>query len=531
LPPWWAWLPVLAVAAALRLWQLRDQLLADDEWHALNKVMSAGPREIMRSFGFADHSIPLTLLYEALAAGPGLDEWTMRLPLLAAGLVSVVLMPWLLRGLARADEQLVFGLLIALSPLLVYFSRTARPYALSVLLAFAAVVAFRHWWLGGGHRWAATYVVACALAAWLHPLTLATTLAPLAFHGMQALWLSAHRRQLQPIGRVVGVGGLAAMPLAALLGPPIVADLGSLAGKAGVHRVTPDTLVQAVELFAGSALVPVAVAWGVLAFAGLGLLVRRDAATAAYWLFVVVTATVLVVVTGGAWIHHPLVLARYLLPLLPMLLWLVAIAIAAALRPLPGTARALALLVVAAGLYMAGPLPAQYHGPINQFTGHMSYQFDYDPQRNLYNQQLRPAAIHPFYRDLASRSARSLTLVEAPWYIEWHWNAWHFDQAVHHQRVLAGFVTGLCVESAYGEYPPGQPDVHLRHVVHLADLQPGDPRADYVVIHHRTAQPNARPVADLDRCIDALRQRLGPPVVDDDELVVFGLRAASGERR
>lgn len=520
----WPWLPVLAAAAALRLWQLDEQLLADDEWHALNKVIAAGPGEIVRSFGVADHSIPLTLLYEWLAAGPGLDEWTMRAPLLIAGLVSVVAMPWLLRDLARPDEKLAFGALLAVSPLLVYFSRTARPYALSVLLAFTAVLAFRHWSVHGDRRWAGAYVVACALAAWLHPLTLAVTLAPPLLLGLQASWAAVRRRQLRPLMRVAAVGAAAALPLALLLGPPIVADFGALAGKAGVHRVTPATAAQALALFAGSAYATIVVAWVALAGAGLALLARRDAATAGGWLFVVVTSTALVVVTGGAWIHHPLVLARYLLPLLPMLLWLVAVALAAALRPLPALPRTVALLAVAAGLCLAGPLPAQYRGPINQFTGHMSFQFDYDPQRNLYNRQLRPEEIHAFYRDLAERPPRSLTLVEAPWYIEWHWNAWHFAQAVHGQSVLAGFVTGLCADAAYGEYPPGQPGVRLRHVVHLAELQRGDPRADYLVFRRRPAQPAARPIDGLDACIAEMRERLGPPIVDDDELLVFDLR-------
>jgi hypothetical protein len=76
------WVVLLSAAAVLRLWYLPDQLLADDEWHALHKVISATPADILRSFGHADHTIPLTLFYEWLAAGPGLDEWTMRLPLL-----------------------------------------------------------------------------------------------------------------------------------------------------------------------------------------------------------------------------------------------------------------------------------------------------------------------------------------------------------------------------------------------------------------------------------------------------------------
>jgi hypothetical protein len=524
------WLLLLSVAVALRLWYLPDQLLADDEWHALHKVISATPAEILRSFGYADHTIPLTLFYQWLAAGPGLDEWTMRLPLLVAGLVSIVLMPWLLRGLARADEKLVFATLLVVSPLLVYFSRTARPYALSVLLAFAALLAFRHWWLQRDRRWAAAYVVLCALAAWLHPLTLAATLAPFLYHGLQAVWLWIREREALPLWRLVVIGIVTAIPLILLLGPPLLSDYASLAGKAGVHQVTANTFWRSLELFAGSAFLPLVSAWLVLAGAGAILLARRDPGFAGYWLFVLVTAAGIVALTGGEWIHHPLVLARYLLPLLPMLLFLVAVAVAHGLRSLPPAWRWVPVAGLALLLYLAGPLPSQYHAPINQFTGHMSFQFDYDPERNVYNRQLRPEYVPAFYRELGEEPPGSLTLVVAPWYIEWHWNDWRFFQAVHRQRILAGFVTGLCAESAFGEYPPGQSGVHLRHVVHLADLVPADPRADFLVFQLWPPQPDPRAVPGLEECVEAMRSRLGTPLLEADGLVVFDLRGAEQTR-
>jgi hypothetical protein len=303
-----------------------------------------------------------------------------------------------------------------------------------------------------------------------------------------------------------------------------VADYHSLAGKAGVHQVTPETFWRTLELFAGSAFLPMVLGWLALAGAGAVLLARRDPGTAGYWLFVMAVATLLVTMTDGAWIHHPLVLARYLLPLLPMLLFLVAVALAFGLRRLPPPARPVPLVLVLVALYLAGPLPAQYHLAPNQFTGHMSFQLDYDPERNVYNQLLRPDRIPAFYSELATHRPGSLTLVEAPWYIEWHWNDWHFYQAVHRQRIVAGFVSGLCIETTFGEYPPGQPGLRLRHVIHLSELQLGDQRADFLIFHRRPIHPELRVVPGLEECIEAMRDRFGRPYFEEEDLVVFDLR-------
>lgn len=525
---WLPWVVVFAVAFWLRYWQLPGQLLADDEWHALNKLMFSTAWEIARSFGYADHTIPLTLYYKLLAVGPGLDEWSMRLPLFLAGLGSVVLMPWLLRDLARADEKWIYSLLLAVSPLLVYFSRTARPYALSVLLAFAALCAFRHWWAGNDRRWGAVYVLTCAGAAWLHPLTLAATLAPFLYHGMEAVWTGLKGRDWRPFRRLVILSLLTLIPLVLLLGPPVLADYQSLAGKAGMHQVTPLTVWRSLELFAGSAWLPLVLVWLTLVVFGAALVARRAPASAGYWLFVIVTSTGLVVLTGGAWIHHPLVLSRYLLPLLPVLLFFVAVALAAGFRRFRRPVRSASLGSLAVLLYLAGPLPGQYHGGLNQFTGHMSYQFDYQPDRNIYNQQLRRAPVPGFYRDLAEEVPRSLTLVKVPWYIEWHWNNWHLLQEVHQQRVLAGFVSGLCVEQTFGEYPPGIPGIELQHVVHLSSLVPEDERADFLVVHREPPVLGARAIPGFPECLNAIEQRLGPAFLDDGDVVVFDLRARGG---
>src|SRR5699024_1507300 len=165
------WLAVVVAAAWLRLWQIDLQILLDDEWHALHRLMHASYGEIFLSFGHADYCIPLTLMFKALAETVGLHAWQMRALPMLSGLAAVVLLPWLLRTWLRPGERLCLGALIAISPLLVHFSRYARPYALVVLLGFAAIILLWHWWHHGGRGRAAGFLACAVAAAWLHPLT------------------------------------------------------------------------------------------------------------------------------------------------------------------------------------------------------------------------------------------------------------------------------------------------------------------------------------------------------------------------
>src|SRR5207245_1549837 len=98
-------------------------------------------------------------------------------PILATLTLAVAVGAWLRWG-TTATVRATWVALLAISPLLVYQSKTARPYALTSLFAFIAIVAFRKWWQKDGPQWtpAVAYVIATFLAGWLHPITLPFTL-------------------------------------------------------------------------------------------------------------------------------------------------------------------------------------------------------------------------------------------------------------------------------------------------------------------------------------------------------------------
>ncbi|MEN8182506.1 MAG: hypothetical protein ABFS46_08220 [Myxococcota bacterium] len=116
-----------------------------------------------------------------LDLGVALDELRLRLPVLAAGIATVVLLPravqpWIGVGAARA-----FAWWLALSPALVLFSRVVRYYAPKVLLASLAAAAFAHWWTRRTRRSAFLYATLAAAAIHVHLFAAPFALAPLLF--------------------------------------------------------------------------------------------------------------------------------------------------------------------------------------------------------------------------------------------------------------------------------------------------------------------------------------------------------------
>ena len=506
---------------ALRVWQIDIQIPIDDEWHAIHKLMRAGPLDILTHVGYADYSIPLTLYYQGLYRTVGLSEWGMHLPPLVASIGLLLIGPRLLASSFALPTRALWTALAAISPLLVYHGRIARPYALTCLLAFVAIFCFRAWRREGRPRDAVAYATATVLAGWLHATTLPFTLAPFVYYGVRALW------PLDPpaLAGLTKLGVATALPLALLLGPPIVVDWTEFSGKAGVDRVTVESLYRSALMIAGTGSAGVALLVYGLAGAGWYRLRRRDGDLAAYLAAVVGLGAVTVASSRAGFISHPLVFARYLLPALPFILLLAADGAAAALA---GMQRRWSTVIASAAivaLLVTGPIPAWWHYP-NQFIAHLRYQFDYDPAHNPYVQRVRKEPIPAFYADLGARPPGSVTLVETPWRLESHFNALSLYQDTHRQRILIGLVTPACGTFDFGEYRERDSGMRMREFVHLASITRGEPvAADYLVVHLRPANVAAEPPdwPSMAACLPAIEAALGAPVWADERVQVFAL--------
>ncbi|MCP8899375.1 hypothetical protein [Gilvimarinus xylanilyticus] len=527
----WAWLVTIIIVGAagvwFRAWQLPIQLLADDEWHALNKLIKSDAWGIFTSFGRADHSIPVTLYYYAISQITPLTENIMRFPMLLAGLALPVTAPWLMRRILSRPEQAVLFILLTLSPILIYYTRTARPYALSTLLAFAAVICFYVWVQKPKLIYALSYLTLCSLCAWMQPVTLALLLSPFVFYGLKSIhrWAKHHDKRL--FIRLLGLGLAQLSTLTVLLGPPVYYSINDIAGKTGVDSPTVHSVIETLKLLTGS---KYALYMGIfIGFSGWGVLIlsKRQRELTLYLVICSALSLGAILCSGAAWIQHPLVTARYCLPMLPIMAIFASVGLSNTLRfSLKHSPMKTPLIIAIPVLvYLSGPLAQTYSGPINQFTGHMGYQFDYNWKNNTYNKVLDNRPISSFYYQLGQEPEKSLQLVIAPWFLEWHYNRWYIDQAVHNQLVAAGFVEGFCGKLFYGEYSKNTPQVKLTNAVHVTALAEKSRGYDYF-IYHKSASRIDQNVSKHQDCEAKVLESFGKPTYEDDQILAYKLDEA-----
>ncbi len=541
--PWFAL--AVGVGVWLRLDQLGSQLLLEDEWHAVYRVVHDAPLAVFLDFGHSDSSIPLTLLYLAEARTFGLSEIAMRWPLVAAGIATLVLFPWYAARRVGCGEALLFAALLAISPLLYFFSRMARPYALTLLLVYAAHVAFRRYLQCETPRRsdAALYATGATLAAWLHPVVVPFVVAP--FVPATWRWLRAARSERRSALVRLAILALAAgVPMAALLVPPLLAHPESLSLKSGIDLPRADTLVgiwyhwfgtgsaMAVALCVALAIVGAPIVWRRLPEAGS---LSAGAALCA----------LAIVLTRPAWIGNSLTLGRYLLPVLPLLLLATAcgsLRIARAVRAAivargapgalsSGVAGGIAAIPLAA-LAATTPLAPLLANP-NGESQHLLYQFDFRPERNPVIAHMAAIPLSRWWATLADRPPATLTIAVAPFPTESvGWDAPRWER-LSRQRILSGFLTPLCATVRANEVP-NDARFDFRNSVHLADANAlAAAGVDYVVWQkpYRYVAPgiDVMVAADVAACGPALRARFGAPAYEDEWLAAY--RVSSDARQ
>lgn len=526
---WSLLLLILVAGASVRLYRIADQIIIDDEWHALNAVQYQDFGWIFNHFGGADHSIPLALLYELQYQLTGLNEILMRWPMLLAGCATLLVIPHLLRHWLSRPERLMLAALLAISPLLIYYSRFARPYALLVLLEPCALLMAWHWWNSNQLKYGLAWVLLATLSAWLNTPALILVTAPFAWFGILAARQALKTRDWSALKRLIAIGTIMIVLLAALLGPPLETQPGAIMAKAGQHFINRETLPWALSLASGSGHVWVYIPMGFLSLLGAAVVYRRDREFGLYMLVTCFLAVFILIMTGAAFAIHGNVFLRYMIGLVPFFLSCVAVGLLhitahiVARTGFPVAMNTLSLMVIIVMLVTTGPIP---DWPLrnNQFVTHQNYHFHYDWERNLYTLAMQDwYQAEPFYAEIAANHAEGeAVIVEAPWQLESYNNPINLQQEVHGQRVMIGFINGVCAGPLYGELVIGQPGMKFRNFVYLQEILDGTRSADYLVLR-RKGMPETARVIDMDfkKCEQAVRSKFGEPWRESESALVF----------
>ncbi|HKG37639.1 MAG TPA: glycosyltransferase family 39 protein [Conexibacter sp.] len=356
--PWLALGAIVVLAALLRFATLRTQSIWFDEaatWDLVRRPFG----EMLGRIPDGESNPPLFYVLEwgwTRVFGDG-EAGLRSLPALA-GLLTVPAAYAIGRraagGAVRAG--LAAAALVAVNPLLVWFSQEARSYALATLLSAVALLLFQRALEDRRGRLLAGWAITAALALATHYFT-AFVLAP---QMLWLLWRHPHRR-----GALVAVGAVAAAGLALL--PLLLAQAGNPYDIAGTSIAL--RLAQVPKQFLLGYRGPLALPFGLfgalLVAGGAWLLLRRtprlarDRALLLAGIGAVGIALPLVAALGGADYLN----ARNVLPALIPLLAALAVGSGASRAPRLGLGLLAGLCTLSLALVAAVAVDAQYQRP------------------------------------------------------------------------------------------------------------------------------------------------------------------------
>jgi hypothetical protein len=543
-------LPAIAAGLVWRLAPVGEAFLQGDELHSL-KHLERGYAYLLTTFDITGSGMLLPLLQRLLQDSLGLDHWTLRAPAWLPG-IALPLVAWpLIRTCYGRVCATVATALIAVNPLLIFYSHFGRSYALLALLSFVFWVLVQRSLARRrlDRRSALAIAGLCALLPYTHPASVGF-LAPVGIAGALALVIETRDlRAALPLAAAGVAGALGAL----LLHLPAAASLEVFIERSGSVYTGSFDLFDVTALMTGSIRLREGIVWVTLATAvGLLALERHRALPLLAGCFGPAAAV---------WLAHPYgeayAWSRYAIALVPCVavLWGRAIETLCA-RALPRVRgrEALGIAVgaaIAAAFVALGPLGprARPQGPYaNTYLGMLALpEFD-RPWPNA----------PPFYRELAelARRGEARRIVEVPAL---------YTQARHLYRnywLLHGLDTLLVFNPHELAHPPQGPYLALHGPDWADDIeQLTRAPADFLILHKHIGRElrgyfaylYGRPAGDGTRVperraymerhrryggfrgplksavAEAVARALGPPAFEDEHILVWRL-AGAGSR-
>lgn len=519
-------LAAATAGAVLRGYKLQEQALVGDEWHALRVASESTVISLIGELrGGAHYSVPEAVFFRLLSQVAAVSESVIHAPYFIAGVLAIILIPLALANIVRGADT-ILPWLLAISPTLILFSRTARPYGMVAMFAILAVTAFARWRERQEARDLFVYCCLASIAVWLHIVAAPFVFAPLVFHLGRSL-----RDRTQAL-RAVRMALLVTAPVLLLVGVPLARHPNAVAEKVGGGHATIASTFSGLAATVGSS--EIAIVVPILVLVSFGVIELFSSARSRKLLFDLAAAagTQLAVVICAAPIavQGPHIFARYAIPVTVCVLIVASAGLSRAVLQLPGAVvykRATIVLLLSA-FFLRTTFGIVKTGGSQMNLYYVAY-FLFGPNWQEVVAREFPVAEREPYPKLASLSPRALTILEVPYKADDYFLPTR--QLIHHQNVMYGVTDGFC--SSVGP-------LDLRGALSMLRLQrtiaigaPADIAGrslDLVILHRDLAsevsyRPEFEPY-DLEQCIDSFRRDLGAPILDEKGVVVFAVSEA-----
>jgi hypothetical protein len=563
---------------------LSSQILLDDEWHSIRAVIGKKFLDVLTGFDPVNNtSLPLNLYNLALYHSIGWSELTIRLPIIVAGLVSLVALPLQIKQLFNERVSIVFACLLAIAPFLVFYSRYDRPYGLAALLCFSALLFSQQWLSTGKAPYAAGFLTAGLFAIYTNLFSIVAVAMP--FVAVIGFGLfdrlgppSAARHAINvSFNTLFKVAAIFALLLLPYLWPVLrkSAQLPWAAGHLTLHAV-----MTAATILSGTTNGLLNVFFFMLLIAGYKLLLRNNPLLGSIFISTICAYVAILLASRPQGLEAGAILLRYAIVVVPISLTAVAVAVDNLLKQI-GNIKWIhrsAPILCACGLfgylYAAGPLPAMYAAP-NDLTNHAIFQSSYE-RKTWENTDLlfvypsfviQQDEIPPFYNWLHAQSNVS-AIIEYPFDLCSYNNLFYFYQHFHRKRILAGYCSDaalvgytfaplrreqgprcrvgkmdadevlsevadpskLCFRNMIdvtdaGSILSSPADCLVLHKYIMAQLtvwrdSGGTPVYDWILMHYQS----------VDRLQARFEEEFGPPVYEDGQVICFQIRRPKSPR-
>lgn len=457
-----AWLLLIFLLGTyLRLWHWPSQMMLDDEWHALNFVFNRSFFDVILQQGLGANSIPVNIYAWLVLNTTGWSEPLLRLPSMLSGIAALVVIPLLTRRIWGNFVACIMAALLAVSPVVIFYSRIMRPYAPVMLLAMSSILLTLAWLKGGKRRDILFSALCGAFAIYYHlyaaiPVGMPFIVALVATIKPVGQRLRLMLESKTPFTDICIAGSIFAIIDGVLVVIPNLLNPWWSHGIHGVDRANWQTVVTVSSLISGTRnpfLMPIIIA---LLLGGLVLMVRQSRTIGFAIVSSFVLFTLIMAKTTQEGAHAGIQVARYGITFLPLAFIAIAVALACLGEYLSEKyiifQRKQLLLSVALVAWLpflaTSPLWTIYSAP-NNFTNQSAYQYRYDPIKWQERSPERDLAlgVSMAYSDIPQFYKQSELLktakgvIEYPMMIGDHFNLYYYYQHFHRLPVVAGFVS------------------------------------------------------------------------------------------
>lgn len=504
--------------------------------HTVSNALRRPLGWILTHYVSADNCIPLTAFYRAqMDMGIGFSEMTFRLPILILGIAFLIIAPLALKDKIGKRPAIFLSWMIALAPLLVFYSRMVRPYAVTLLLSFAAVMCFFIWLSKRTLSAGIAYAILSALSIYFHLTTAPFVLAPLAFFLIESIIRKDRDNRRYSAFLVISMltVGLTILILSPAL-PSLITFVTEKSMRSSIGLYTAKGFFH---LFAGTSHPILAIAFWSLCIRGFVGLALKKSRFALYCLFLAVIQITAIFTVSPQGVFAPIVFGRYALMILPFVFSWFALGLAEPWwknqKKKGGLVQTCTAVIFILALFFTGPLSSPRYFD-SSFAHHTRYfEFYAAPIA------LPDGDIPDFYEKL--KEMPSGALIEYPW--TWIWlrsSVFPAYQNIHRREVIVSGVNFLTADER----------VRFRNHIPMSPESFLSSRARFLIVHQDLIEEEERLYSgikylkdfDIKRVGDQMRrsgevmsvrlQKLwGPPMYRDRFIRVWDLEEARNRQK